>query len=76
MGDAPTYQPPPTDPTVAALNAQAATADQTALQNQAQMDTASIMSRYGTRLAIAGTTTGGSAPGAPLAVTPPPVAVR
>lgn len=75
MGDAPQYQPPPIDPMVASLDAQAATADQTAMQNQAQMDTASIMSRYGTRLAMAGTT-GGSAPGAPLAVTPPPVVVR
>lgn len=70
MGNAPQYQQPPTDPTVAALDASAASADQTALQNQAQMDTSSIMARYGTRLAM----TGAVQPGSPLAVVPPPAA--
>lgn len=68
--DAPTYQAPPPDPMVTALDAQAQTADQVAAQNQAQQDTASIMARYGTRLAMAGATQQGS----PLAVVPPPVA--
>lgn len=68
--DAPQYQAPPPDPTVTALNAQAQAADTAALQNTASIDTASIMARYGTRLAMAGATQQGS----PLAVTPPPVA--
>lgn len=68
---APQYQAPP-DPALTALNAKAQADDVTALQQTAQIDTASIMARYGTRLAMAGTT-GGATPGGPLAVTPPPV---
>jgi hypothetical protein len=43
-----------TDPTLQALTAQANTDQITALQTQAQGDTASLMARYGTRLALAG----------------------
>lgn len=62
MGDAPsyqvpTYQAPPPDPTVTALNAKAQADDIAAMQTTAQIDTASLMARYGTRLAMAGGTT-------------------
>jgi hypothetical protein len=65
---APTYQAPPEDPTVTALKAKAQADDMTALQNTAGIDTASLMARYGTRLAMAGATQG-----SPLTVVPPPV---
>lgn len=68
--DAPQYQAPPPDPTVTALNAKAQADDLTATQNTASIDTASLMARYGTRLAMAGTSN------LPLAVTPPPVVGR
>lgn len=69
--DAPKYQQPQTDPTVAALQDRATVDDHAALQNTASIDTASLMARYGTRLAMAGTSTG-----SPLAVVPPPVMPR
>jgi hypothetical protein len=53
---APQYNAPPPDPTVTALNAKAMAADQQATQMTAQIDTASLMARYGTRLAMAGST--------------------
>ena len=68
--DAPQYQAPPPDPTVTALNAKAQSDDIAATQQTAQLDTASLMARYGTRLAMAG------ASNIPLAVTPPPVIGR
>lgn len=68
---APQYQAPPTDPTVAALDAQAQSADIASMQTNAATDTASIMARYGTRLAMAGTAQPVAA--APLAVVPPPM---
>lgn len=52
--EAPKYTPPPTDPTVTALNEKAQADDLKALQGTAQIDTASLMARYGTRLAMAG----------------------
>lgn len=52
--DAPQYQAPPPDPTLTALDAKAKADDLTALQNTAQIDTASVMARYGTRVAMAG----------------------
>lgn len=67
--DAPKYQAPPPDPTVTALNAKAQADDITALEGTAQIDTASIMARYGTRLAMAGATPQGS----PLTAVPRPV---
>lgn len=70
--DAPKYQAPPVDPAITTLNAKAQADDVTALQQTASIDTASIMARYGTRLAMAGAA-GSATPGAPLAVTPPPV---
>lgn len=68
MGDAPKYQQPPTDPTITALAAKAQADDITAMQTTAGIDTASIMARYGTRLAMANQTS----PGAALAVVPQP----
>lgn len=48
----------PTDPTLDAEAAQAQQAKMMALQSQAQGDTASLMARYGTRLAMSGATSG------------------
>jgi hypothetical protein len=71
MMEAPKYNAPPPDPTLTAVKAQAQADDITAMKETATIDTASIAARYGTRLAMAGATTG-----SPLAVTPPPVAGR
>jgi hypothetical protein len=49
----PTYTPPPTDPSIAAVDAQAQQASVAALQSQAQMDSASLLARYGTQLSMA-----------------------
>ena len=46
----------PVDPNLAASQEAAANANVAALQQQAQGDTASLMARYGARLALAGTT--------------------
>lgn len=51
---APKYQAPPTDPTVAALSSTAQADDIAATQRTAQIDTSSLMARYGTRLAMGG----------------------
>lgn len=67
---APTYQQPPTDPAITALGQKAQADDLSAMQTTSQIDTASLMARYGTRLAMAGAA---GQPGSPLAVTPPPV---
>ena len=67
---APTYTPPPPDPTVTALSQKAQQDDLAALQDKSSIDTASLMARYGTRLAMAGNTT------SPLAVIPPPAVPR
>lgn len=66
--DAPKYQAPPPDPTLTALSTSAQASDARALQDTAQIDSASLMARYGTRLAMAGT----SPQGSPLAVVPAP----
>lgn len=60
------------DPTLDAELQQAQSADVTALQQEAQGDSASLMARYGTRLAIAGGSSGtpsvsGSTSGNPFA---------
>lgn len=52
--EAPKYQAPPPDPTITALDQKAQQDDITALQQRSAIDTASIMARYGTRLAMAG----------------------
>lgn len=56
--------PPPviqaTDPTLDALNQQAQNANLAALQTQAAGDTAALMARYGTRLAVASALGGGA----------------
>lgn len=49
----PTFTPPPTDPTVAATTAAANDASIASLQNIAQLDTASILARYGRQLSMA-----------------------
>jgi hypothetical protein len=58
---APSYQAPPKDPTLVALDAKASADDTAAIQNTAQIDTAALMARYGTRLAMAGSTSGAPA---------------
>jgi hypothetical protein len=71
--DAPQYQQPPIDPSIAAVSAKAQADDVTALQQTSQIDTASIMARYGTRLAMAGAMPQAS----PLSVAPvAPAGVR
>jgi hypothetical protein len=61
---APSYQAPPKDPALVALDAQASVDQTKAIQNTAQIDTAALMARYGTRLAMAGTAPGTAAPAA------------
>jgi len=68
--DAPKYTAPPPDPTVTALNQKAQQDDIAALQDKSSIDTASLMARYGTRLAMAGNTA------SPLSVIPPPAVPR
>lgn len=54
--EAPPPTPPPApvvDPNLALQQQRAQTADITALQQQSQADTAALMARYGSRLAIA-----------------------
>lgn len=68
--EAPKYTPPPTDPTVTALGERAKQDDIAALQDKSSIDTAALMARYGTRLAMAGNTA------TPLAVIPPPAVAR
>lgn len=65
--DAPQYQAPPEDPSITALKAKAQSDDIAALQERDQIDTASLMARYGTRLAMAGAMPAGS----PLTALPP-----
>lgn len=60
--DAPKYQAPPVDPAVAQVQQQAGVADSNAASAQAGIDTASLMARYGTRLAMAGQAGGAAAP--------------
>lgn len=57
----PTPTPPPPDPNLAIEAQQSQVADQLAAQDTAKLDTASLMARYGTMLAMSGT------PGSPLA---------
>lgn len=52
--DAPQYQAPPEDLAITPLRQKAQQDDIAAAQTTAQIDTASIMARYGTRLAMAG----------------------
>lgn len=60
--EAPKYEAPPPDPTVVALNERAKNDQLSALQNSARMDTAALMARYGTTLALAGSVAPSSAP--------------
>ena len=58
------------DPNLAATQAQAQKTLVSGLQTQAQMDTADLMTRYGTKLALAGS---GMSPIAAASPTTPPV---
>ena len=66
--------PQQTDPNLTAEQAQAQQDQITTLQTQATGDTASIMARYGTRLALAGTA-GTSSPATPAPAQTTPAAV-
>lgn len=57
MGDAPKYQLP-LDPNLVAQQDQATQDTTNALTMKATQDSASVMARYGTRLAMAGATSG------------------
>lgn len=60
--DAPQYKQPALDPAYATLMQQSQQQDIAAIKTGVQMDTASLLARYGTRLAIAGMNgTGGAA---------------
>ena len=48
----PQYNLPPPDPLLAQLSSQAGADNLAAMQLQAKQDTASVMARYGTRLAL------------------------
>lgn len=56
--DAPTYKAPPEDPEITAVKERSKQDDLAALQETTQIDTAAIMARYGTRLALAGAVPG------------------
>jgi hypothetical protein len=59
--------PPPPDPNLVAEQQQAQTDLINGLQKQTQGDMASLMARYGTQLALAGTFNGATtSPGSPL----------
>lgn len=63
-----------TDPNLAAEQAAAQKSLIDNLQNQAQLDTANIMARYGTRLALSsGGVTSPAAPGVPAAPAVPSI---
>ena len=53
----PQYQAPGPDPEVTILDQNIQQQQTDAAKNEAQIDTASLMARYGTRLAMAGGTT-------------------
>jgi hypothetical protein len=64
---------PVVDPNLAAQEARAS-ADQTAaLQDRLRMDTASVMARYGSRMAVAGAST--ATPGTVTPAGPPPISL-
>lgn len=54
----PTFTAPPTDPSVAAATTSANNAALAALSQQAQLDTGSILARYGQQLSMAGAQSG------------------
>lgn len=64
---APTYDQPPLDPAFMALQGQAKEQDIGAIQDRIRGDTASLLARYGSRLAQAsGSAAPISAPGMPI----------
>lgn len=71
--DAPEYKQPPLDPSLALLMQQTQQQDINAVQSGLRGDTASLMARYGSRLALANN--GGSAGAAGMTGSPlsPPV---
>jgi hypothetical protein len=70
----PKYKEPPPDPAFQLLQEQAKQQDIEALEARAQADTASMMARYGTRLALGGSSSSvtGGAPiaGGPIYMSP------
>lgn len=54
FGDLPTYQQPAADPLMASLGLTSQTADMTATMQEAKLDTASLLARYGARMAVTG----------------------
>lgn len=66
MGDVPQYSQPAPDPALAILQQQAQQSNLAALQQTAQVDTARLMTLYGTHAALAGQF------GAPPLTAPPP----
>ena len=67
---APQYQPPPEDPQTLALKQQAEQDDIAAGEARAQIDSASLMARYGTRLTLAAA--GGASGALPSVAAPQP----
>jgi hypothetical protein len=65
MEKPPQYQQPPLDPQFLALQQQAQNDQIAATQQTVQMDSASLMARYGTRLALANAAGGGGATATP-----------
>jgi len=67
MQKPPQYQQPPLDPQFLALQQQAQNDQIAATQQTVQIDNASLMARYGTRLALANAAgAGGAMPTSPL----------
>jgi hypothetical protein len=62
-----------TDPNLAADQARAQQTLISSLQTEAQFDTANLMARYGTRLALAGSGMAPISPAAPIAAATPPI---
>lgn len=54
----PVFTPPPTDPSIAAATAQANQQSIASLQGIAQMDSASILARYGQQMSMANANAG------------------
>lgn len=54
----PVFTPPPPDPTLAATSAAAEAASLASLHTEAQMDSASLLARYGTQLSMANSQAG------------------
>lgn len=72
----PKYKEPAPDPAMQMLEEQAKQQNIEALEARTQADTAAMMARYGTRLALAGTTGGAAASAMMNSVTGSPLLMR